>query len=391
MAFVTTGYPTDYRPHECVFVHRSIKELAHQINPVVIHLRALKPGRPVIEKRVWEGVNVLSISCPQLPLGSASHLNTQLMDNFGGLLLRNGLSNVDIIHGAEAYPAGYVAGKWAARHGKAFSFNVIGSDLNLFLAKNYHRLGKGWTLFLKGVVCNSHELKLKLVRLAGDLPNIHTIYRGVDTEQFHPEGQKKGPQAQFPPPRFLFLGGFHTWDKRQATFNLKGGHTLLAAWEMVENSLPAASLAIGGPGMYREQLEQWQSTLLFPERVVCLKSIDPAEVAGYIRAADVVIIPSLSEGMPNLAKEALACGRPVLGTNVGGIPEVVEERKTGMIVPPGDPSALAAGIQWFSEHPDQIARMGAEGRQAMIRRFSWEQYRRHMAEFFQSVLGSKKH
>lgn len=384
IVIVTTGYPTSYRPHECIFVHRSIKILSDHIHPVVIHLRALKPGRPLVEKRVWDGIDVLSISCPQLPMGSYSHFNTRLMEFFAEPLVREVLRSADLIHGAEAYPAGYVSGKWAIKNDKSFTFNVIGSDLNLFLKRNHSRLGNRWLTNLQGVVCNSNALKKDLQHLLGELPNVRTIYRGVNTDVFSLEGEKAGPQTSLPPVRFLYLGGFHTWDPQEGTYNLKGEHTLLEAWRMVENQLPSASLAIGGPGVYQEQLQQWKITLKTPQNFFCINSLDPSDVPNFIRASDVIIIPSLNEGLPNIAKEALACGRPVLGTNVGGIPEAVEDGKTGVLVPPNDPKALADGIKWFCDNQEQIVVMGEAGRDQMINFFSWNQYKTNMLEFISS-------
>jgi L-malate glycosyltransferase len=386
IVFLTTGYPTNYRPHECIFVHRSIKALSESIQPEVIHFRALKPGRPVIEKRVWDGIDVTSVACPQLPLGSYSHINTQLLEYFGKAFVDRVLSSADLIHAAEAYPAGYVAGKWALKKQKPFTFNVIGSDLYLFLTKNYSKLGNRWLKSLKGVVCNSGALKEDLKQLMGELPNVRTVYRGVDTANFSPIGDKVGPQESLSPVRFLFLGGFHTWDSKKAEFNLKGGHTLLEAWKKVEKQLPSASLVIGGPGFYEEKLRQWQKSLNNPQQFFCINSVDPSDIANFIRASDVVIIPSLNEGLPNLAKEAQACGRPVLGTNVGGIPEAVEDGKTGLIIPPSDANAIADGIKWFCDNQDQMIHMGENGRKRMKELFSWEQYKSNMIRFFQSAI-----
>jgi len=387
VAFITTGYPTTYRPNECIFIHRSIKVLSEVVHPIVVHLRALKPGRPLVEKRVWDGIDVLSISCPQLPLGSYSHFNTQLMEYFGEPLVRKAIKSAGLVHAAEAYPAGYVSGKWSQKYGLPFTFNVIGSDLNLFLKKNYSRIGRQWLTNLRGAICNSNSLQKNLNQLMGELPTVRTIYRGVDTEVFSPEGVKAGPQAILPPVRFLYLGGFHTWNPLEETYNLKGGHTLLNAWRRIDCQLSLASLVIGGPGVYRDQLWQWQAKLTNPERFFCVNSIDPSDIANYIRASDVVIIPSLSEGLPNLAKEALACGRPVLGTNVGGIPEVVEHGKTGLIIPPDNSEALSAGIKWFCDNQEQIITMGNNGRSQMKEFFSWEQYKHNTIDFWESTVG----
>lgn len=389
IVFVTTGYPTHYRPDQCIFVHRSIKALTDTIQPEVIHFRALKPGRPVLEKRFWDGVSVTTVSCPQVPFGSFSHFNTQLMELFGKFLLRKSIAACDVLHGAEAYPSGFIAGKWALSENKPFSFNVIGSDLNYYLKRDYQKIGKHWLVNLQAVACNSNALKENMRMLMGELPNVVTIYRGIDTDSFSPEGSKTGPQASLPPVRFLFLGGFHTWDPQSSIFNIKGGHTLLDAWRTIDEQQIPASLAVGGPGMYGQQFHEWRRSLHRPERVFYLNTVDPAEIPNIIRAADVVIIPSTSEGLPNIAKEALACGRPVLGTNVGGIPEAVENGVSGRIVPPNRPDAIADEIRWFCTNQHRISEMGVSGRNRMVDLFSWEQYKQKMVQFFHTVVLSK--
>jgi len=367
-------------------VHRSIKALSQHIQPLVIHFRALKPGRKMVENRVWDGINVLSLAVPQLPFGSYSHLNTRLMETFGFPFVKSLLQSADLIHGAEAYPAGFVAGKWALKTNKPFTFNVIGSDLGLFLSRNYDHLSLDWLNNLRGVVCNSQALQSDLISLMGPLNNVTTIYRGVDTQAFSPTGEKSGPQEELPPVRFLFLGGFHTFDEKQPTYNLKGGNSLLQAWQLVDQLDVSASLVVGGPGDYQTQFIQWKNTLRHPKQVFYAGAIKPSKVPCYIRSSDVVIIPSLSEGLPNLAKEAQACGKPVLGTNVGGIPEVVVDGVTGKLVPSEHPQALSQGIQWFCDHQNKLLQMGQIARKRMMDLFSWRQYQAAMLNFFNRIL-----
>ena len=98
VVFVTVGYPSEYRPRECIFMHRSVKALAKQIDAMVIHLRAWRPGRPWLESRKWDGVDILSVACPQLPLGSYSHLNTLLLSVFGAARINSAIASADIVH-----------------------------------------------------------------------------------------------------------------------------------------------------------------------------------------------------------------------------------------------------------------------------------------------------
>jgi glycosyltransferase involved in cell wall biosynthesis len=386
VVFVTTGYPTQYRPKECIFLHRSVKTLSQKIDARVIHLRSWRPGRPVLENRKWEHIDVISISCPQLPLGSYSHLNTILLSIFAGWMLKQIIDRADILHSLDIYPAGFVASRWARRSGKPHTTHVIGSDLGLFLIPNLSRMGTQWLLNMKGAVCNSQATLDQLISVVPEMHNLKVIHRGVDPLEFSPAGPASGPQVTLPPMRFLYLGGFHTWDSRRGEYNIKGGHTLLDAWRQVEEQVAPGSLVIAGPSTDTENLRLWRAGLRRPQAVFLAGTIPPGSVAAWMRACDVVVIPSLQEGLPNVANEAQACGRPVLGSDAGGIPESVIDGETGRIVPRRDPSALARGMQWFCANQAVLPAMGRHGRERMVRDFSWDHFSREMMAFYSGIL-----
>ena len=386
VVFVTVGYPSEYRPRECIFMHRSVKALAKQIDAMVIHLRAWRPGRPWLESRKWDGVDILSVACPQLPLGSYSHLNTLLLSVFGAARINSAIASADIVHAMDIYPAGFVASQWARRHGKPVTSHVIGSDLSLFLTPNLRSGGTKWLVALDGVVCNSQAIKEQILGLVHELKNVVVIRRGVDTQAFSPDGPAEGPQAAMSPVRFLYLGGIHTWDTRRGEYSIKGGHVLMQAWPLVEERIGPSSLLIGGPGADTGNLRNWRAGLRKPGAVFITDTISPALVPDWIRASDVVVIPSLQEGLPNLANEAQACGRPVLATDAGGIPESVLDGQTGRIVRRGDPQALAEGMQWFWNNQSLLAAMGQQGRDRMVREFSWERFSQEMLAFFLAII-----
>ena len=89
-------------------------------------------------------------------------------------------------------------------------------------------------------------------------------------------------------------------------------------------------------------------------------AVPPVEVAEWITAADVIVVPSRGEGLGLVAVEALACGRPVVASNVGGLPEIVKDGETGLLVPPGDVAALRGAIERLAD--DRLRkRLGAAG------------------------------
>jgi glycosyltransferase involved in cell wall biosynthesis len=97
---------------------------------------------------------------------------------------------------------------------------------------------------------------------------------------------------------------------------------------------------------------------------------------------DIFVLPSLYEGFGIAILEAMAAGRPVIATEVGGIPEVVIHRETGLLVPPGDPTALTDAIQWMLSHPEDAKALGACGQERARRHFSIESVVRQHEELY---------
>jgi len=94
------------------------------------------------------------------------------------------------------------------------------------------------------------------------------------------------------------------------------------------------------------------------------------DIAEILAAADVVVLPSLSEGFPFVLLEALAMGCPVVASQVNGVPELIEDHKTGLLVPPRDPQALATAIREVLSDSTAASKMGAAGRAVVQERFT---------------------
>jgi starch synthase len=108
----------------------------------------------------------------------------------------------------------------------------------------------------------------------------------------------------------------------------------------------------------------------------------------YYPAGDVTVVPSLTEPFGLVAIEAMACGKPVIASRVGGLQEIVVDRVTGLLVPPGDPIALAGAIRELLGHPAEAARMGEEGRRRYEALFSQERMTERWEAHYERLLAS---
>ncbi len=141
---------------------------------------------------------------------------------------------------------------------------------------------------------------------------------------------------------------------------VKGFQVLVKALPLIRSLVPSARLLLVGDGPLREALVSDAGALGVADRVeIAGPQFAPAP---FLAAADVVVVPSLNEGMGRVLVEAMALGRPVVATRVGGIPAVVADGETGSLVPPDDPSALARAVSGLLNDPGLRLRMGEAGR-----------------------------
>lgn len=141
-------------------------------------------------------------------------------------------------------------------------------------------------------------------------------------------------------PSVLFVGVLERY---------KNVHGLAEAWRLAAPRVPGATLRVVGRGHERELVERLVRDL--PEQTSWTERLEPAEVAAALDEATALVLPSFSEGLPRVAMEAFARGRPVVGSRAGGIPDIVEDGVSGLLVPPGDAGALAdALVRVLSDH-----------------------------------------
>ncbi|TVR19734.1 MAG: glycosyltransferase [Anaerolineaceae bacterium] len=368
----------------------------HDIDLTVFQMRTWFPGRPMLQHDTYEGVRVVRYAVPQIP--SKPHrfpkptvyLNMLLAYHFGKWLIGDLLRETDLLHSVGIFPLGIIANRWAQSLGKPHVTQAIGTDLNVGLSQRHDmRIVRCWINGLSGVIGNSQALVDRFVSMYPQIEPVQVIYRGVDLAEFTPDNPPLGALATRPPVRFLFLGGFPRGHSAgdQAT-NAKGGLTVMRAWSAAEDRLirADASLLIAGVNSDHAAMSAWRQTLQQPERVHLMGRLPAPEIPGYMRAADVVLCPSLAEGLPNVAMEAAASGCAVAGSDVGGIPETIIHGQTGLILQPDDLPAWSAALTDLADEPSRVAAMGRAGRQLMQSRFDSGNYAPALIKFYQRVL-----
>lgn len=165
----------------------------------------------------------------------------------------------------------------------------------------------------------------------------------------------------------------------------KGHSVLLNAMPEVLREFPNARLLCLGDGVLREDLERQARQLDLEANVRFLGFRN--NVADWFALCDFTVLPSFYEGLPLVAVESLAAGRPMVATAVDGTPEVIINGRTGVTVPAGDPAALAAAIGSLLRSPALRERLAEQGRTHVLERFSQERQVRETGEFYLEALG----
>ena len=212
-------------------------------------------------------------------------------------------------------------------------------------------------VFPDRVIANSRAVKQAL----GNLERCRVVYNGIDLPA--PSGKEERNRAR----RALGLAEDETAVGTVGHFApLKGYEDLLRAIPPIKEKVPAARFLITGGALYpayrdyRRHLEESARELGVADRIVFTgEREDPGEI---LAALDIFVLPSRSEGFGRANLEAMAAGLPVVSTRVGGIPEVVIDGETGILVPPNRPEALAEAITALAEDPALRKRLGAAGR-----------------------------
>lgn len=343
-----------------------------------------KPGRKICEHIVEEGFTRIILCVPFIPVWEKKfyYVNNRLFYLFTLLFAGSVFKKADVVHASDGN-----LGIFASWLKKKYSFKLlvqfIGGDLNQDLPRVYKKSWmRNWKKGLDAVSFNSLTLGKRFVELFGEHPKTRLIYRGVDTSFFTPAKEK------LPPVVFYFLGGLPDYSTFTHGRNTKGGMNLMKAWSKLDTEIKGENIRLlfAGPDSDISMVKEWQSALQEPARVKVLGKIDPAGIPGFHKSGNVALIPSLEEGLPNVAMEAAATGNLVIANAVGGIPEVICNGINGILCDTNDAEGLYAKMKWVIEHPDQIATMGKKAVENIQMNFSSKDFGKKYVEFYQEMI-----
>jgi len=197
------------------------------------------------------------------------------------------------------------------------------------------------------------------ISLLVDYVPISVIPNGVDCEFFRPRDEAKRTGK-----RVLFVSRL---------VNRKGPHVLIRAFKNVLGVIPDAELTMVGVGYLRSPLQMMAYDLGIGDSVKFLGDVPPDELATTYSHSDVFVLPSLhAESFGMVLLEAMASEVPVIASRTGGVPEVVTDRKEGVLVKPGDEDELSAALVRALEDEGERKRMGREGRRKALEKYDWK-------------------
>lgn len=262
---------------------------------------------------------------------------------------RDVLASADVVLGSWAFPDGCAAVRVAHGLGKSCVVKMHGSDVNVVAMHPVAARAIGRDLArAEAVVVMAKSLGRSLEALGVPRDRIAFVPNGIDGSRFFPceiAAARHESSLGATSPIALFIGRLEPQ---------KGVGDLLEAWPHVRGEIPEATLRLVGTGPLEARARATAG-------VEVLGAKPHADIPRELHLANVFVLPSWAEGMPNVVLEALACGRPVVGSAVGGIPDALASEDAGTVVPPHDPRSLANALidrLRRASSPTNVARFG---------------------------------
>lgn len=333
----------------------------------VLHLFGLtKP-----KDNFYEGLDNVTISYASIKNSSTVLNKIKYFSVVKQLKQRYHLFKPDIVHAHYATSYGLLGS--FLKH-QPFLISVWGSDvyefpkqsiLHQFILKR--NLKKATHLF-----STSHNMAKETQLYTHKAINV--VPFGVDLDHFKPIANHQSNDV-------VTIGIIKSLEK------VYGITYLIDAFQIIQHKYPNAKLLIVGGGSKKTELQQKVNQLQL-QNVSFLGKIKNDEVAYYYSKMDIVVIPSLQESFGVAAVEALACEKPVIASNVGGLPEIILDNKTGLLCPPKSVKCLVEKIELLINNPELQQQLAKNGRQFVVNQYNWESNVDLMCQHYRAIYQS---
>jgi glycosyltransferase involved in cell wall biosynthesis len=210
---------------------------------------------------------------------------------------------------------------------------------------------------------------------------VRVVPNGADL----PDEETEGPAAKRWRERYLCTPIKPLWVVAGRLEEQKGHDLLFEALSTILKQNLDFTLVVAGEGSRRSWLEQQALSLRLAPRVQFVGQVE--DVGSLLAAADAVLLPSRWEGLPLVLLEAMARGRPIVASSVGGVPDVVQDGVNGTLVPPGDAAALAAALEQLHRKADRAGRMGRAAADTVREHYTWHAVVDGFESVYDEVLG----
>ena len=391
----STLFPSSVRPGHGIFVQARLRELL-ATGAVDVRVVAPVPWFPSTNARFGDyalfartprretlmGVDVrhpryalppkvgMTVAPLTLALGALPAIRGLLAEGF----------DFDVIDAHYYYPDGVAAALLSRWLGKPFVVTARGSDVNLIAR---YRLPGRMMRWAARQAAASIGVSKALADAMGEWDiareKLHVMRNGVDLERFRPlpQDEARARLGLHGRPLLLSVGNL---------VPLKGHDLTIAAFASLLPAHPEAQLALVGAGPERERLETQVRELGLEDRVLFAGTVGNADLPQWFSAADLSILASSREGLPNVVLESMACGTPVVATRVGGTPEVVTGADAGRLVEVRDAGHIAAAIKAVLRDQPSRARVREHAGE-----FGWQATSRAQLNLFRTIVQGASH
>ncbi|GGO01000.1 glycosyltransferase family 4 protein [Haloarcula pellucida] len=285
----------------------------------------------------------------------------------------------DVVHTSDIYLDGYGMLRYCRRHDLPLVVNSHAVDLHNYESFNEQAQARirETLAYAARIVVVSDELATRAARFVPE-SKIRTVPIGEDPSRFPTDRREQirdelgiGPETTV----LLSVGAYA---------EEKGLKELVAAVDALDRA-DVMLVTVGHEGDLRWWLLDRLGKLRHPAR--SFWQLDPVALRRWQIAADVLVHPSWREGRPTVIYEAMAAKTPVVASSVGGIPEMVVDGETGVLVPPHDPTTLAETLDRLLDDPERLRAMGRAGHQRLLdQQWTWRHHAERLNEIHRTVM-----